>query len=43
MVRRKALHSVLFLAGPLQLSNSILWAAEAIISKVPDPRAPTAI
>jgi hypothetical protein len=36
MVRRKALHSVLFLAGTLQLSNSILWAAEAIISKVPD-------
>ena len=36
MVRLEALRSMLFLAGTLLLSSSLLWAAEGIISKVSD-------
>ena len=36
MVRLKALRIVLFLAGTLLLSSSLLGAAESIISKVSD-------
>lgn len=37
MIRFKALHSMLFLAGIFVLCSPLLWAAEGIISKVPDP------
>ncbi|HEU4342376.1 MAG TPA: hypothetical protein VFU31_12465 [Candidatus Binatia bacterium] len=37
MVRPKTFRCAIFLAGAIPLSSSILWAAEGIISKVPDP------
>jgi hypothetical protein len=37
MVRCIPLRAGLFLAGAFLLSNSLLWAAEGIISKVADP------
>lgn len=36
MVRLKALRSMLFLAATLPLDSPLLWAAESVISKVPD-------
>jgi len=36
MTSLKAFRSTLFLAAALVLSSSILWAAEVIISRVPD-------
>jgi hypothetical protein len=36
MVSLKAFHSTLFLAAGLILSGPVLWAAEGIISRVPD-------